>query len=224
MRKPRPTFARLPALTSSISTIRSVVLLTALTQSVPKVGRSTTREQRSEWPRHFLSGLCAHAQVALAELLKLNCSLFRRSHGAYGPGDAEAVAAELLETEQGAASVDALPGKGGTAKRWVFETRKTLAMLTRAEKKTVSDSDRDSAITERAFELASSGPFAKIVNADGGDASDNGAAVQKCIEVLSGSALITSIRPGWWFWTHDGSRCLMAMTQLHVRQPLLLWG
>ena len=37
------------------------------------------------------------------------------------------------------------------SKRWVFETRKTLAMLTRAEKKTVSDRDRDGAITERAF-------------------------------------------------------------------------
>ncbi|MCY4294037.1 MAG: DUF499 domain-containing protein, partial [Acidimicrobiaceae bacterium] len=96
-------------------------------------------------------------------------------NGAYGPGDAETVAAELLETEQGAASVDSLPGKGGAAKRWVFETRKTLAMLTRAEKKTVSDLDRDRAITDRAFALASSGPFDKIVRADGGDASDTGA-------------------------------------------------
>jgi len=110
-------------------------------------------------------------------------------NGAYGPGDAETVAAELLETERGAASVDALPGKGGTAKRWVFETRKTLAMLTRAEKKTVSDRDRDHAITERAFALASSGPFDKIIHVDGGDASDKGAAAQHCVDVLSGAGI-----------------------------------
>ena len=105
--------------------------------------------------------------------------------GAYGTGDAETVAAELLETEAGAASVDSLPGRGGAPKRWVFETRKTLAMLTRAEKKTVSDRDRDRAITERAFALASSGPFDSIVQADGGDAPDGGASAQACREVLS---------------------------------------
>ena len=105
--------------------------------------------------------------------------------GAYGTGDAETVAAELLETEEGAASVDALPGRGGAPKRWVFETRKTLAMLTRAEKKTVSDRDRDSAITERAFDLASSGPFACIVEVDGGDAPAGGGTTQGCVAVLS---------------------------------------
>ncbi len=110
-------------------------------------------------------------------------------NGAYGPGDAETVAAELLETEQGAASVDSLPGKGGAAKRWVFETRKTLAMLTRAEKKTVSDLDRDRAITDRAFALASSGPFDRIVHVDGGDASDTGATGRQCVDVLSSAGI-----------------------------------
>ena len=104
---------------------------------------------------------------------------------AYGTGDAETVAAELLETEAGAASVDALPGRGGAPKRWVFETRKTLAMLTRAEKKTVSDRDRDRAITKRAFDLATSGPFDSIVQADGGDVPDTAATAQACVDVLS---------------------------------------
>ena len=58
-------------------------------------------------------------------------------------------------------------------------------MLTRAEKKTVSDRDRDSAITERAFDLASSGPFDRIVQADGGDAPDKGGTAQACVDVLS---------------------------------------
>ena len=133
----------------------------------------------------FVRSLCPRAGGARGAT---EAELFAASFvpgGAYGTGDAETVAAELLETEAGAASVDALPGRGGAPKRWVFETRKTLAMLTRAEKKTVSDRDRDRAITERAFDLATSGPFDRIVQADGGDAPDGGATAQACLEVLS---------------------------------------
>ena len=104
--------------------------------------------------------------------------------GGYGTGDAEAVAAELLETDDGVAAIDVLPGRGGAARRWVFETRKTLTMLTRAEKKSVSDADRDKAVTDRAFEIASSGPFDRIVKVDGGEVPATGATTEACIGVL----------------------------------------
>ncbi|MYB43816.1 MAG: DUF499 domain-containing protein [Acidimicrobiia bacterium] len=104
--------------------------------------------------------------------------------GGYGTGDAEAVAAELLETDEGVASVELLPGRGSAPRRWVFETRKTLAMLTRAEKKTVSNAARDKAVTDRAFEIASSGPFDKIVQVDGGDIPERGVTTAGCIGVL----------------------------------------
>ena len=109
---------------------------------------------------------------------------FVRSRRRLRPGDAEAVVAQLLETDEGVASVDVLPGRGGAARRWVFETRKTLAMLTRAEKKTVSDADRDKAVTDRAFEIASSGPFGSIVKLDGGEVPASGATTEACIGVL----------------------------------------
>ena len=132
----------------------------------------------------FVRSLCPRAGGARgATEAELFAASFIPS-GAYGTGDAETVAAELLETEAGAASVDSLPGRGGAPKRWVFETRKTLAMLTRAEKKTVSDRDRDHAVTERAFEIASSGPFDSIVRADGGDLPDETVTTQACIGVL----------------------------------------
>ena len=104
--------------------------------------------------------------------------------GGYGTGDAEAVAAELLETDEGVASVELLPGRGSAPRRWVFETRKTLAMLTRAEKKTVSNADRDKAVTDRAFEIASSGPFDRIVQVDGGDVPQGGVTTAGCVGVL----------------------------------------
>lgn len=133
----------------------------------------------------FVRSLCPRAGGARgATEAELFAASFVPS-GAYGTGDAETVAAELLETEAGAASVDLLPGRGGAPKRWVFETRKTLAMLTRAEKKTVSDADRDRAITERAFALATTGPFDKVVHVDGGDAPEQGGTTSECIDVLS---------------------------------------
>ena len=132
----------------------------------------------------FVRSLCPRAGGARgATEAELFAASFVPSN-AYGTGDAETVAAELLQTEAGAASVDSLPGRGGAPKRWVFETRKTLAMLTRAEKKTVSDRDRDRAVTERAFQLASSGPFDSIVHADGGDLPEKTVTTRSCIGVL----------------------------------------
>ena len=66
----------------------------------------------------------------------------------------------------------------------MFETRKTLAMLTRAEKKTVSNADRDKAVTDRAFEIATSGPFDRIVKADGGAVPAGRVTPEGCRAVL----------------------------------------
>ena len=133
----------------------------------------------------FVRSLCPRAGGARgATEAELFAASFIPS-SAYGTGDAETAAAELLETDAGAVSVDLLPGRGSAPKRWVFETRKTLAMLTRAEKETVSDQDRDRAITERAFDLATSGPFDRIVQASGGSAPEKGATTEECLGVLS---------------------------------------
>ncbi len=132
----------------------------------------------------FVRSLCPRANGARgateAELLAASFV----PGGGYGTGDAEAVAAELLETDEGVTSVEVLPGRGRAARRWVFETRKTLAMLTRAEKKTVSNADRDKAVTDRAFEIAASGPFDKIVKAEGGDVPAGGVTAEGCRAVL----------------------------------------
>ena len=61
----------------------------------------------------FVRSLCPRAGGARgATEAELFAASFVPS-GAYGTGDAETVAAELLETEEGAASVDSLPGRGG---------------------------------------------------------------------------------------------------------------
>ncbi len=132
----------------------------------------------------FLRSLCPRANGARgATEPELLAASFVPA-GSYGPGDAEAVATQLLETEDGVASVDLLPGRGSAARRWVFETRKTLAMLTRAEKKTVSEADRDEAVTDRAFAIAASGPFDKIVTVAGGTTPAAGVTTEDCRGVL----------------------------------------
>lgn len=60
-----------------------------------------------------------------------------------------------------------------------------LATMIEAEKRSVSDQDRDCAITVRAFELATSGPFDRIVRVDGSHAPDGGANAMECLGVLS---------------------------------------
>ena len=137
----------------------------------------------------FIRSLCPRVSgVRGASELELLASSFVPI-GAYGPGDAEIVAAALLESDKGLASVDFTPGKGrAVPKRWFFETRKTLEMLTRAEKKTITDRDRDRAITDRAFELAQNnkGPFDKIVLVDGDEVPPEGVTLQGCRQVLQG--------------------------------------
>ena len=107
----------------------------------------------------------------------------------YGSGDAHKTGLDLLDSDDGAASVAEIAGRGSAAKRWVFETRKTLVMLTKAEKKAVSNRDRDKAVTDRAYEIATTGPFDKIVNADGGEPPDAGVTAKDCRAVLESAGI-----------------------------------
>ena len=60
-----------------------------------------------------------------------------------------------------------------------------LTEMIQAEKWSLSDRDRDCAVTVRAFELATSGPFGRIVRVDGSHAPDRGPATEECLGVLS---------------------------------------
>ena len=102
----------------------------------------------------------------------------------YGTGDAEAVAVGLLETDAGMASVDSIRGRGSSPKRWVVETRKTLGMLAKAEKQAVSEADRDQTVTERAFQLTSSGPFGAVIPVDGGEVPAGGISLEAARDVI----------------------------------------
>ncbi len=133
----------------------------------------------------FVRSLCPRpAGTRGATEAELHAASFVPSN-AYGPGDAEAVAESLFDPDEGLASVDHSPGQGKSVpKRWFFATRKTLAMLTRAEKKAVSDADRDRAITERAFELATDGPFSEIIRAEGDAVPLEGVTAHGCLGAI----------------------------------------
>ena len=110
---------------------------------------------------------------------------------AYIVGDAEGVLQDL-EPPDGLASVEVIAGKGKTVpRRWFFETRNTLAMLTRAAREAVPETAREKAITDRAFALAerSSGPFDRVVCVDGGPVPDGGATVQGCLDVINAAGI-----------------------------------
>ena len=132
----------------------------------------------------FVRSLCPRSNGARgATEAELHAASFVPVSG-YGTGDAEAVAVELLETDAGMASVDSIAGRGSSPKRWVVETRKTLGMLTKAEKQAVSEADRDQAVTERAFALTSSGPFGDVVPVDGGDVPPEGVSLAVARDVI----------------------------------------
>ena len=107
--------------------------------------------------------------------------------GGYETGDAETVFGQLVESDQGMASIDHIPGQGRRVpKRWFFETRKTLEMLTRAEKTSIPDADRDKAITDRAFAIAqrTRQPFDKVILVEGPSIPSGGVTVEGSRQVL----------------------------------------
>ena len=65
----------------------------------------------------------------------------------------------------------------------------TLALRVQVEKTALSDRDRDCAITVCAFDLATPGPFDRIVRVDGSHAPDAGPTTAECIGLLSRSGL-----------------------------------
>lgn len=106
--------------------------------------------------------------------------------GSYTPGDAESVL-QSLEPPDGLASADVIAGHGKSVpRRWLFETRNTLPMLIRSARQGVAPADRDKAITDRAFALAknSSGPFDRVICAEGEPVPTGGANVAGCLDVL----------------------------------------
>ena len=113
--------------------------------------------------------------------------------GSYTYGDAESVLV-TLEPPEGLVSVEIAAGKGkNSPRRWYFETRNTLAMLTRAARQSVPPAERDKAITDRAFALAgdSSGPFDRVICVDGGALPETTDATGKkaCIDVLKAAGI-----------------------------------
>ena len=138
----------------------------------------------------FVRSLCPRPQGTRgATEAELHAASFMPSN-AYGPGDAEAVAESLFDPDEGLASADHTPGQGKSVpKRWFIETRKTLPMLTRAEKKAISDAERDKAITERAFALATDGPFSEIIRADGGPVPPEGVTAQASLGAIENAGV-----------------------------------
>ncbi len=138
----------------------------------------------------FIRSLCPRPQGTRgATEAELHAVSFVPSN-AYGPGDAEAVAESLFDPDEGLASADHTPGQGKSVpKRWFIETRKTLPMLTRAEKKAISDAERDKAITERAFELATDGPFEEVIRADGGPVPPEGVTAQGSLGAIENAGV-----------------------------------
>ena len=139
----------------------------------------------------FVRSLCPRPSGVRGATEAELCAASFVPDAAYTLGDAESVL-QRLEPPDGLMSVDFSAGQGKSVpKRWFFETRNTLAMLTRAAKQSISTADRDAAITARAFELASnsSGPFGRVVPVDGGPAPEGGADTKGCLTVLQGAGI-----------------------------------
>ena len=90
---------------------------------------------------------------------ELKAALFVPDAG-YSVGEADAVLAELMDVEGGGlSSVEHLAGKGGQAPRLFLSTRRTLNMLVKAARTSVSDDDRDDELARTAERLSATGPF-----------------------------------------------------------------
>jgi len=78
----------------------------------------------------------------------------------YPVGEADTVLSELLDVEGGGlSSVESLAGKGGQAARLFMSTRRTLNMLVKASRTSVTDDDRDEELARTVERLMVTGPF-----------------------------------------------------------------
>jgi Protein of unknown function (DUF499) len=88
---------------------------------------------------------------------------------AYTLTDADGVVEELANPDKGLSALEVIAGQGNNKPaRYFLSTRLTHRMLVNNLRRTVTDEDRDSVITEFAEKLANSGPFRelKFVKAD----------------------------------------------------------
>lgn len=86
----------------------------------------------------------------------------------YALGDADGVLARLtdLNSEQAMASVDIIEGKGGQARRYYINPETGAKVVYRQHRQSVTPSDRDDLIAATAQDLASSGPFDRVLFID----------------------------------------------------------
>ena len=61
----------------------------------------------------------------------------------YGYGDAQVVLESLKDPQQGLASLELIPGKGGQPPRFYLSTKKTFGMFLRDAKNAISDQERE---------------------------------------------------------------------------------
>ena len=131
---------------------------------------------------------------------------------AYSPGDAEAVLQSLAPPD-GLISVSVTGDDGNRSpRRWRFETRHTLAAMTRSAQGAVTAALSDAAIAERAFAAALSGPFDDIITVDSGPAPSSGTKPETRRTVLRGAQIDRKLRtrlivldPRWFALSGDGS-------------------
>ena len=81
----------------------------------------------------------------------------------YGYGDAQVVLESLTDPQQGLASLELIPGKGGQPPRFYLSTKKTFGMFLRDAKNAISDQERETALRSRAEQLVVTGPFTTAI-------------------------------------------------------------
>ena len=64
------------------------------------------------------------------------------------------------------------------------DPKKRSGCLAKAEKQAVSETDRDQAVTERAFELTSEGPFDAVIHVDGGNVPSERISISAACDVI----------------------------------------
>lgn len=108
----------------------------------------------------FLASIVGHRPGGKqgATLVELKAAMLVPS-AAFALADADVVLAEIADDESGLAAVEPITGKGGQAPRLYLTTRKTLTMLVRATRATITDEERDEALRDITDHLTKSGPF-----------------------------------------------------------------
>jgi hypothetical protein len=127
--------------------------------------------------------------------------------GIYSVGEADTVLAELMDVEGGGlSSVEHLAGKGGQAPRLFMSTRRTLNMLVKAARTSVTDDDRDDELAKTTERLSVTGPSRPSCSC----APTSTAPLSPCL--LQGGST-TPAAPVWSCSTPANSDCSTASTR-----------